>query len=305
MKTVTEPAALRRKRRPIVLAAGYFDGVHLGHQAVLRRGRAEADRRGGELWVLTFDPHPLRVLNPARAPRLLTAPRHKLVLLERYGADGCLHLPFTPAVAATEPAAFLANLKREVPALACLLVGRDWRFGRGGRGDLRLARRLGPALGFDVDVARAVRRAGAAVSSTRIRAAVEQGELDLAARLLGRPFSILGTVRRGRGIGRSLGYPTANLDPHNEVLPPRGVYAVEADFGDGPVRGVVNYGRRPTFTKAGGAEIELHALAPVGDCYGRDVEVWFRRYLRRERRFPSTAALQRAIARDVARAAAS
>jgi len=295
-------AQLRRCRRPIVMAAGYFDGVHLGHQAVLRRGAEEAARRRGELWVLTFDPHPLRVLDPAHAPRLLTAAEHKLALLARHGAAGCLHLPFTREVAATEPEAFLRDLKRNAPSLACLLVGRDWRFGRGGRGDVRLVRRLGSELGIDVRVARAVRRGGAPVSSTRVRAAVEAGRLDEAATLLGRPFSVIGTVRRGRGVGRTLGYPTANLDPHNEVLPPRGVYAVEADFGHGRCRGVLNYGRRPTFGESGEAELELHALAPVGDCYGRDVEVWFLRRLRAERRFSSPEALRRAIARDVAQA---
>jgi riboflavin kinase/FMN adenylyltransferase len=304
MKTTENLCALRRVRRPIVLAAGFFDGVHRGHQKVIGRAVARAAGIRGQAWVLTFDAHPLRILAPERAPLLLTSTGHKLRLLERLGVDGCLVIPFTRQLAGIEPSDFVERLARCIPSLREILVGGNWRFGRHGRGDARLLARLGAAKGFGVTVVRAVSRGGEPVSSTRIRARILRGRLAEAARMLGRPFGILATVVPGRSLGRRLGYPTANLDPHDEVVPPRGVYAVWARAGGRIHEGVLNFGVRPTLGRDRHPTLELHLLDFSASLYGREVEVFFVRRLRPERAFPSEQALTRQIAADVRQARA-
>ncbi len=302
----TQLEDLRREPGPLVMAAGFFDGVHLGHLKVIRETRARAAAAGGRAWALTFDPHPLKVLNPEAAPRLLTANRHKLRLLARTGLDGCLLLPFDRELAALEPEDFLQCMRAGVPGLREIIVGRNWRFGRHGRGTPALGARLGAALGLTLDVVRPVMWKGETISSTRIRAEVLAGNLDEAAAMLGRPVSILGTVVKGRSIGRQLGFPTANLDPHNEVLPPHGVYAVHAAWDGAILDGVLNFGLRPTLREAGAiATLELHLFDFTGDLYGQDLEVFFCAFLREEERFPSLAAMQTAIGRDIAAARAA
>jgi riboflavin kinase/FMN adenylyltransferase len=307
MEQIVDIGRLRRKRRPIVLAAGFFDGIHLGHRKVLGRTLARARELNGRAWVLTFESHPLSVLRPATAPRLLLSNRYKLLLLERLGLDGCVLLDFTRAVADIAPAEFVQNLRAAAPALAEIVVGRDWRFGRKGAGNPALLRRMGRELGFGVTAVGPVRRGGLPVSSTRTRAAILDGDLAAAATLLGRPFSILETVIPGRTMGRKLGYPTANLAPRNEILPPHGVYAVFAHVRGTLHRGVLNFGRRPTFAGRGAGDpvIELHLLdARPGELYGDDVEVFFVSRIRSERRFKSEAALRSRIAADVESATA-
>ncbi|MBL7078011.1 MAG: riboflavin biosynthesis protein RibF [Kiritimatiellae bacterium] len=301
MITVTDMHDLRRKRRPIVLAAGFFDGLHLGHLKVINRSLEAAAAIGGKVWVLTFDKHPLRVLGHHKAPRLLTSNRHRLALLRRMGVEGCLLLPFNKRLSETAPTAFVRELKAAVPQLADIHVGRNWHFGKAGSGDGALLRRLGRELGFTVSVADPVVRGGAPVSSTRVRAAVKAGDLDEAATLLGRPFSILGTVKSGRRIGRKLGFPTANLDPHNEVLPPVGIYVVEAAIGRTRHDAVLYYGRRPTFDDARTqpCELELHVPGLDTNLYGLDIEVGFLKRLRGDRRFGSLETLKKQIARDI------
>ncbi|MDP6629945.1 MAG: riboflavin biosynthesis protein RibF [Kiritimatiellia bacterium] len=301
MITVTDMQALRRKRRPIVLAAGFFDGLHLGHLKVINSSLQAAQAIGGKAWVLTFDKHPLRVLGHHKAPRLLTSNRHRLSLLQRMGVEGCLLLPFNRALSETAPEAFIRQLKECVPSLADIHVGRNWHFGKAGCGDVTLLRKLGRELAFTVTVTAPVIRGGEPVSSTRLRAAVKAGDLDGAAALLGRPFSILGTVKSGRRIGRKLGFPTANLDPHNEVLPPVGIYVVEALIGNTRHDAVLYYGRRPTFddTDKETRELELHVPGLDADLYGRDIEVSFLRRLRGDRKFNSIEALKKEIAHDI------
>jgi riboflavin kinase / FMN adenylyltransferase len=282
------------------MAAGFFDGVHRGHVKVIERTVCRALELGGEAWMLTFDTHPLRVLNPEAAPLLLTANRHKLALLGRTGVDGCLLLPFTRAQAAVEPEAFVAHLRQYVPSLTEIIVGRNWRFGRHGRGTPGLVSRMGRDTGLRVTVVAPVVYKAETISSTRIRAEVLRGNLNEAAAMLGRPVSILGTVTTGRSIGRKLGFPTANLDPHNEVLPPHGVYAVRATIGGRLREGVMNFGLRPTV--ADGLSIptlELHVFDFSGDLYGEDIEVFFVDFLREERKFDSLETMRRAIAMDI------
>ncbi len=302
MKVVRSMAALRHTRRPICLAAGFFDGVHRGHQEVLRRTIAEARSLEGEAWAMTFHTHPLKILCPEAAPLLLTSTPHKVELMSRVGMDGCLLIPFTRRLAALEPEAFLARLERSTPTLQHILVGEDWRFGHLGRGDTAMLAAWAARRGIRLTQVPPVRHAGVTVSSTRIRKAIAEGRLPLAQQLLGRPFSILGTVVRGRRIGRELGYPTANLDPHNEVRPPVGIYAVQALIQGRAHEGIVNFGVHPTVDRASAPLLELHVLDARLCLYGRRIEVFFITFLRPERRFRTLAALVRQIRRDVAAA---
>ncbi len=301
MITVTEMHALRRKRRPIVLAAGFFDGLHLGHLKVINRSLEAAEAIHGKAWVLTLDKHPLRVLGHHKAPRLLTSNRHRLALLRGMGVEGCLLLPFNKTLSKTPPDRFIRQLKESIPCLADIHVGRNWHFGEAGSGDVTLLRQLGRELGVKVSVAAPVVRGGAPVSSTRVRAAVKAGDLRGAATLLGRPFSILGTVKSGRRIGRKLGFPTANLDPHNEVLPPTGIYVVAAEIEHTQYDAVLYYGKRPTFDDMRGQPrgLELHVPGLDADLYGRDIEVSFIKRIRGDRRFSNLETLKRQIARDI------
>ncbi|MCG2660147.1 MAG: bifunctional riboflavin kinase/FMN adenylyltransferase [Kiritimatiellae bacterium] len=313
---------LRGQRRPVLLAAGFFDGVHRGHQAIIRKMVGAARRERGAAWVMTFDTHPLKVLFPSSAPRLLTSTPHKLRLLKALGVHGCIVIPFTRSLARREPKAFIAMLALAAPALRQIVVGRNWTFGRQGRGTPAMLKALAPCFGFKVTVIPSVRWHGAVVSSTRIRAAVLAGRLAEAAGMLGRPFSLLGTVVPGRGLGRKLGIPTANLNPYNEVTPPDGVYIVQARWDGIAYPGIVNLGVRPTacpgvasgrsrvrppaFAKASAGKpdhvLELHLFGLRRNLYGKAIEVTFLKKLRRERVFPSLEALQRQIRQDIERA---
>lgn len=300
MRTFPRLTVLKTKRLPVFMAAGFFDGVHLGHRKVIERTISAARTRGGEAWILSFDKHPLAVLNPAKAPQLLTSTAHKLQLLARLDVDGCILLPFTRTLAATEPEVFINRLHRGCPTLSEIVVGRNWRFGKHGAGDAAMLRKLGKAVGFTTTVVDPVIRGGKPVSSTRIRDLLARGRLDKAAAMLGRPVGILGTVYRDRQLGRRLGFPTANLDPRSEVLPPHGVYAVLALVGETLFDGVLNLGTRPTFAgESPGTSAELHLLDVNKKLYGRDIEVFFIKRLRNERTFRSHAALKRTIAADV------
>ncbi len=305
MKFSRQLDVLQMHRRPVVLAAGFFDGVHLGHRAILRRAASAARRMHGAVWVLTFDTHPLKVLAPESAPLLITGLPHKLRLFAALGVDGCIALPFNAALAGCAPETFIAELASAAPRLAAVCVGSNWTFGRDGRGGPGLLRQLAPRHGFHALVVPPLCRLGAPVSSTRIRRALASGRLGDAAALLGRPFSMFGTVAAGRGLGgRRLGAPTANLATADEVQPPPGVYAVRVRLGVRRLRGVANVGRRPTMAPAAEGVpvpllVETHILDFDEDLYGREMEVGFLRRLRPERRFDSPAQLRGQIVRDI------
>ena len=291
--------------RGTVLTLGTFDGVHRGHQAVLgevlRRSRA-----GGLASVLvTFDPHPLAVVNPAAAPRLLTLPEEKRQLVTARGIERFVLMPFTPAVAQLDAAAFVRQLRAEF-AMRELVMGYDHGFGRGRAGDVDLVRRLAQQDGFGLAVVDAVRdHDGQAISSTVIRTALAHGDLDRAARWLGRSYGIRGTVVRGAGRGRTIGVPTINLetpDPR-KLLPPDGVYAVRVTIGEpGAGRreqygGMMNQGPRPTFGEQARA-LEVHLFDFDGELYGATVDVEWVRRLRDVQAFPSRDALVAQLERD-------
>lgn len=287
-------------RGPVSAAIGVFDGVHLGHQAVISTSANHAHAVGGTAVVITFDPHPMKVTQPHRAPHLLTATGHKIELIRALGVRHLLVINFDTAFAATAPAKFVEQLVRQAKPLREICVGHEWTFGRNRAGNLDLLKELGAHLGFDVVGIPPVKVDGEVVSSTAIRAAVTQGDFAKARAMLGRDYTILGRVVEGAKLARQLGFPTANLSAHSELFPPDGVYAAEAKLNGQTLRGVANVGVKPTIT-GGNAKrlVELHLFDLSRDIYGEDVEVRFVQFLRPEKKFENVDALAAQIARDV------
>lgn len=286
---------------------GVFDGVHLGHLEVLDRVVAEARRLDAMPAVVTFAGHPKEVL-VGRPPPAVTSLDHRLVLFRRAGIGLALVLDFSAQLRTWPAATFLRRVLVEGLGCRTLVLGFDSKFGRDREGTLDTLAPVARELGVGLVRVPALRLGGRAVSSSAIREAVALGELDRAAAMLGRPPSLLGTVVRGEGRGRQLGFATANLDPHHELRPPPGVYAARvlldpgaAEAGAPLLPAVVNIGSRPTFG-AGELLVEVHLLDWSGDLYGRELEVFFLKHIRDEKTFPGPGALARAIAEDVARA---
>jgi riboflavin kinase/FMN adenylyltransferase len=287
--------------RPAV-TLGNFDGVHRGHQVLVAAVVEEARALQGTPVVLTFEPHPARIVNPERAPRALMTVEQKAEVLASLGVERVVALPFTLELSRKSPEEFAALVLRDTVGAALVAVGPDFRFGRGRTGGLETLTRLGPQLGFRVRTAPPVLHDGAPVSSTRVRECLKAGSIEDASALLGRRFFVDGLVVRGQGRGRSLGVPTANLEPVNEQLPARGVYACWCRTPQrSAVRGVVNIGIRPTFGE-GASTVEAHLLDFEGDLYGSTLRVEFAARLREERKFPDAAALFRQIGDDIAAA---
>jgi len=290
---------------PIFLAIGVFDGVHLGHQAVISTAVQHARQMDGTAVVVTFDPHPAKILRPNESPRLLTATQHKVALIRELGVGHLLVIPFDREFAAKSPETFVEELVMSTRPLREICVGHEWSFGKGRRGNLALLKELGHKFHFDVVGIKPVTVNSEVVSSTAIRHAIKSGDFLRATQMLGREYTILGTVRKGDQLGRKLGFPTANLSAHSEQFPPNGVYAAEARLDCLLLRGVANLGYRPTVS-SGQSELllELHFFDFDRDIYGEDVEVRFLRYLRSEKKFENTESLQDQIRRDVAQARA-
>lgn len=281
------------------VAVGNFDGVHLGHQALVKAVRERARHVAGLAVGLTFEPHPARVLRPEQAPARLLTFDQKARLLADAGLERLAVLPFDAALAALSPDEFAARVLRDTLGARVVGVGENFRFGAARAGGLADLRRLGGALGFELLALGPVMLAGQPVSSTRLREVLERGEVAEAAALAGRPYLVEGLVVRGDQRGRTLGFPTANIDPWNELLPGAGVYAARAGVAGGPAcPAVVNVGRRPTFD---GREVrlEVHLLDFEGDLYGAALRVEFLARLRAEMRFPSPQALVEQIGADV------
>jgi len=281
-----------------VVTVGSFDGVHRGHQAVLAEITRRARAGGFESLLVTFEPHPLEVVNPEAAPRLLTGPEEKREVLARMPIDRVAVLPFTRELARLDPAQFVRQVLRAQYEMRELVLGYDHGFGRGRSGDVEMVRRLGAEDGFAVDVVDAVRDDGQPISSTLIRTAVAHGELERAARWLGRPYAVSGVVEHGAGRGRTIGIPTLNVAaPPKKLLPPDGVYAVRAHGSWGVRGGMMNQGPRPTFgVTARGLEVHLFDFA--ADVYGETVRIEWVRRLRDVRTFESGEELVAQLERD-------
>ena len=303
LKILRHIPELAQVHGPVVLAIGVFDGVHLGHRAVIERALSDARSINGSAVIVTFDPHPIRVLRPKVAPRLLTSTPHKQRLIAQLGAEHLLIIPFDRSFADLPADHFIRLLDGACHPLREICVGHQWSFGKGRSGNLESLKILGDELGFEEVGVPAVEIDRQIVSSTLIRGAVERGDLARAERFLGRPYSVLGTVVEGDHLGKKLGFPTANLSTHNEQFPPDGVYVVDALYQGSALRGVVNIGVRPTIETADGSRtLEVHLLDFSKEIYGEDLELTFRQLLRAERKFVSLEALREQIARDIAAA---
>ncbi|MDA0323350.1 MAG: bifunctional riboflavin kinase/FAD synthetase [Verrucomicrobia bacterium] len=299
MKTLRNIAALKEVTRPVSLAIGFFDGVHLGHASVIRQARDVATDGGGETWVLTFDPHPRVVLQPETAPPLLSPSGRKLHLLDDQGVDGCVLMTFNRDLASQSPADFLDLLRGSIPTLTHVAVGQNFHFGHERTGSPALLSELLGAHGIEVRVAEPVSWDGTPISSTRIRHAIHGGDLAAAAAMLGRHYTVSGVVEHGRQVGREIGFPTANVKHEQQVLPPHGVYAATASTAGSDHPAVLNLGCRPSIEASQETLLEVHLLDFGGDLYGQELHVTFREYLRPERGFPDGKALAAQISKDV------
>jgi riboflavin kinase/FMN adenylyltransferase len=285
-----------------VLTVGNFDGLHVGHQEILRIVTERARARDGEAAVYTFEPHPRKVLRPDSAPKLLTTLEQKLELIEAAGVDVAIVERFDGEFAQRSAEGFVREVIHGRIRPQEVYVGYDFRFGHDREGSMRTLTELGPHLGFAVTIVPEVTVGGRDVNSTRIRELLGEGRVEEAAELLGRPYEVRGLVVEGDRRGRTLGFATANLAPENEVLPAQGVYAgvlrMRSGAPQGELPAVINVGRRPTFKEGGEVLAEAHVLDWSGDLYGRRVELAFLHPLREERRFPDAEALRRQIAAD-------
>jgi riboflavin kinase/FMN adenylyltransferase len=298
MEIVKGHRSLTRRLRAPVIAIGNFDGVHRGHAYLFRETRRLAATTG-ESVVLTFDPHPAKVLAPAFAPPLITPLARKLELIAATGIDVTVVEPFDPHLAAKSPGEFVDEVLVAALGARHVCVGYDFTFGRARSGTLLLLEELGRSRDFGVTVVAAQTVDGMVCSSTKVREFVLEGRVEGAALLLGRDPEVEGVVIRGDGRGKSIGVPTANLKPVTELLPKNGVYAGWAELDGKKVAAAINVGTNPTFTTAHPITVEAHLLDVSEDLYGRRLRVGFTRRLRAEERFPSAAALVAQIEKDI------
>jgi riboflavin kinase / FMN adenylyltransferase len=288
---------------PLVLAIGQFDGVHRGHQAVFRAAVEAARERGGVSGCLTFFPHVAQLLNPARAPLLLATPEQNQAWIAACGIEQIHTFPFTRELAAMGPEEFLALLKLEFPALAEIVVGLNFTFGKDRAGNSGTLPGLAKALGLRAQIVPHVELDGAPISSTRIRAAVQAGDMPLAKAMLGRAFSLAGEVVHGRAVGRKLGFPTANIRPALPIRPAPGIYAARLALRDGPHPGAAFVPDPADPSQAHfGKVVEIHVPGLSRNLYDLAVEISFTRRLRGHKAFPDAAAASAQITRDTAEA---
>ena len=280
------------------VTVGNFDGLHIGHQKILRAVRERASATGERAAVITFDPHPMRVLHPERAPVMIQTLAQRLAGFEQMGLDAALVLRFDLALSKMSPEEFIEKIVVRGLRTGAILVGSNFRFGHRGAGDVRLLGEFGKRDGFDVETVPPVEVGGQVVSSTAIRAAVAGGNVAEAIPLLGRPFSLTGEIHAGAGRGRTILFPTLNLAPEQELLPKLGVYATESVVGDRAYASVTNVGTRPTFNGAG-VTVESHLFEFKDSMNNGRMKVKFYWRIRNEQKFPGVDALRAQIARDI------
>jgi riboflavin kinase/FMN adenylyltransferase len=301
MNVIASASDLKPGQRKVCLAIGVFDGVHLGHQQIIRQTIADARQHDARALIVTFDKHPNTIVAPDKAPPLIYSRPQKLRAIEALGADALLEILFDRAFSRQTGEQFIRTLARDLGRIQSICVGADFVFGHRRSGNVPLLRALGTELGFRVHGLAALALDGETVSSTRIREAIRAGDLDAASQMLGRAYAVAGRVVFGDQLGRKIGFATANLDTPGRLLPPNGVYAARASLGGKPFRAVLNIGIRPTLTQPTPApRLEVHLLDFSGDLYGQDLEVTFATRLRDEQKFASLDELKAQIARDIA-----
>jgi riboflavin kinase/FMN adenylyltransferase len=287
---------------PCAITIGNFDGVHIGHQQVMRQVAAVAQEHGWKAAVLTFDPHPTRLVAPSRAPRLLSTPEQRARLMLDQGLDEVLILPFTPEIAKLTPEEFVREILSEKLHARTVLIGDNFRFGNRAAGDSHMLQELGRKYGFSTEIIHAIFWRGRIISSSGIRQAIEAGQVSLACRMLGRPYALEGQVVPGAGIGAKQTVPTLNLETKAEVLPKTGVYITRTHEARSSREwpSITNVGYRPTFN-GHGLTIETFLLSALDGQPPQEISVEFLRWVREERKFPTPEALKSQILQDVAR----
>ena len=303
MKLIRAASELKPGSKKVCLAIGFFDGLHLGHQQIIRQAIADARQHNALALALTFDAHPNTIVAPNSVPQLIYSLPQKLHTIELLNPDALLLIHFDRDFSEQPGEDLIRGLARELGAIQSVCVGQNFAFGRKRSGNVALLKQLGSEMGFHVHDLAAVALGGRVISSTRIREAIRIGNLDAAGQMLGRSYSISGRVIKGDQIGRTLGFPTANLDTAGLVLPPNGVYSGIVTLENSPHPAALNIGRRPTIA---GAEsplrVEAHVLDFEGDLYGREIEITVGNKLRDERKFASANELREQIALDVSEA---
>lgn len=299
MKLIHTATELQPGSKKVCLAIGFFDGVHLGHQQIIRQTIADARQHNALALVLTFDQHPNTIVAPHRVPPLIYPLPQKLRAIESLGVEALLLIHFDQVFSEQTGEAFVRNLVRDLGRIHSICVGANFAFGHKRSGNVALLKQLGEELRFTVHGLEKVSLDGRVVSSTRIREAIRTGNLDAASQMLGRTYSLAARVVVGDKLGRELGFPTANLDVTGLVLPPNGVYAAHAVVQRETHHAVVNIGYRPTLQNpAPQIRVEAHLFDFDGELYGEEIEITFAEKLREEKKFPSLAALREQITLD-------
>ena len=284
--------------KPLIVTIGNFDGVHKGHQKVLRAVKDRAERLRLPSVVYTFEPHPLKIVAPHKSPLLLTTLKEKTELIKASGIDYLILARFTKEFASQHPGEFVEDaLVKQLKAKE-VWVGHDYAFGKGRTGTIEYLKELGKKFGFKVSVIPARKKRGIVISSSKIREYIRHGKVRDAAGFLGRPYAVSGKVVKGRNIGRHLGFPTANIEIHNELLPKDGIYAVRVMLGNKIYKGAVNIGIAPTFHTNKRA-VEVYIINFKQNIYGKKLKIEFIQRLRGEKTFKSAAGLAIQIKRDV------
>ena len=301
VKIIRAANELGNGSRKVCVAIGVFDGVHLGHQQILRQTVADARGHDALALVVTFDKHPSAIVAPDRVPPQIFSRSQKMRAIESLGADALLEIPFDKTFSEKSGEVFVRELAHDLGKIHSICVGADFVFGHKRSGNVELLKKMGAELNFQVHGLAAVALDGQVVSSTRIREMIRAGNFDAASQMLGRPYAIFGRIVEGDRLGRQIGFPTANLEAANLALPPNGVYAASTKWNGQFYRVALNIGTRPTVAAAlPQLRVEAHLLDFSGDLYGAELEVEIGSKVRAERRFGSAAALREQIGKDVA-----
>ncbi|NKB25206.1 MAG: riboflavin biosynthesis protein RibF [Kiritimatiellae bacterium] len=294
MKIIDRFDGVVTKEGPIILAVGCFDGIHKGHQKLIRHSVNQAQNEGGQAWVLTFDPHPAKILTPKQVPPLLMSIEYKLKQLDTLGIHGCLIIPFNRQIAKLEPETFIEKLYKAIPRLKQVMVGPDWTFGHQARGTPARLKGLGEQHGFEVSIIETESWKGSPISSTRIRQAVRKGLMADATAMLSGPFSIQGEVVEGQKRGRTLGFPTANIENQNELQPSPGIYAAFS-----VIDGIRYNGAAYIPMDSPNNIVEIYFFDASHDLYKQKIEIFFVEFIRKDQHFPTQETLVEHIRKDV------
>jgi riboflavin kinase/FMN adenylyltransferase len=301
MILITDLKSITTRFEGSVITLGNFDGLHLGHQELIKMVIKRARETGALSMVVTFRPHPLKILAPEKCPPLISIYEEKIKLMEKLGIDVLVKIPFTLDFSSMPPEDFVKTILCGMLGAKEIFVGSNYRFGRGREGTVESLKKLGEKLGFTVREVEQISMEGEAISSTKIRQLLKEGEVEQASRLLGRPYAITGIVVKGDGRGRELGFPTANIVPKHAIIPSDGVYAVRLFVRDKLYDGVANIGLRPTFNKKD-LTIEVHVFNFNEDIYSEEISLYFVSKIRDEKKFKSAEELIVQINSDINKA---